>query len=119
MHGLQACLFKYNTFVAFCTYLSVVKMTLEGEVGGHALKSWKLHCWSWKNHGIMFFNFYGNPERRKRMEIHLQAKHDFPTPAIAPGTEISSYTSSSTTTCEMRPVTPPPDPAPFTKSNHL
>ena len=23
--------------------------------------SWKLHCWSWKNHGIMFLNFCGNP----------------------------------------------------------
>ena len=39
MHGLQACLVKYITVAAFCTYLSVVTMSLKGEVGGHALKS--------------------------------------------------------------------------------
>ena len=41
MHGLQACLFKYITVAAFCTYfmLSVVKMPLKGEVEGHALNS--------------------------------------------------------------------------------
>ena len=39
MHGLQACLFKYITVAAFRIYLSVVKMPLKGEVGGHALKS--------------------------------------------------------------------------------
>ena len=38
MHGLQACLFKYITIAAFCIYLSVVKMLLKGEVGGHAFK---------------------------------------------------------------------------------
>ena len=38
MHGLQACLFKYITVAAFRTYLSVVKMLLKGEVGGHALR---------------------------------------------------------------------------------
>ena len=46
------------------------------------------------------------------MEIHLQAEHNFTTPA----TEISSNTSSSTTTCEMRRVTPPPDTAPSQSS---
>ena len=35
---LQACLFKYITVAAFRIYLSVVKMTLKGEVGSHALK---------------------------------------------------------------------------------
>ena len=39
MHGLQSCLFKYITVAAFGIYLSVVKMLLKGEVGGHALKS--------------------------------------------------------------------------------
>ena len=39
MCGLQACLFKYITVAAFHIYLSVVKMLLKGEVGGHALKS--------------------------------------------------------------------------------
>ena len=39
MHGLQACLFKYITVAAFRIYLSLVKMPLKGEVGGHALKS--------------------------------------------------------------------------------
>ena len=39
MHGLQACLFKYITIAAFRIYLSVVKMPLKGEVGGHVLKS--------------------------------------------------------------------------------
>ena len=46
------------------------------------------------------------------MEFHLRAKHDFPTPA----TEISSNTSSSTATCEMWRVTPPPDTAPSQSS---
>ena len=44
MHGLQACLFIYITVAAFRIYLSVLKMPLKGEVGGHALKSLKLHC---------------------------------------------------------------------------
>ena len=39
MHGLQACLFKYITVAAFRIYLSVVKMPLKREVGGHVLKS--------------------------------------------------------------------------------
>ena len=56
MHCLLACLFKYITVSAFCIYLSVVKMPLKGEVGGHALKS----------HGNyivdrVFLNFLGNP----------------------------------------------------------
>ena len=50
-------------------------------------------------------------KRRKRMEIHLRAKHNFPVPAMAPMTEISSNSSSSTTTCD-----PPPDPAPSQSS---
>ena len=37
MHGLQACLFKYINVAAFAFMLSMVKMLLKGEVGGHAL----------------------------------------------------------------------------------
>ena len=46
--------------------LSMVKMLLKGEVGGHALNSHGNyiadHGKSWKNHGIVFLNFCGNPE---------------------------------------------------------
>ena len=47
--------------------LSVVKMLLKGEVGGHVLNSHRNYIvdygWdvSWKNHGIVFLNFCGNP----------------------------------------------------------
>ena len=45
--------------------LSVVKMPLKGVVGGRALNSHGNyivdHGKSWKNHGIMFLNYYGNP----------------------------------------------------------
>ena len=45
--------------------LSVVKMLLKGEVGGHALNTHGNyivdHGKSRKNHGIMFLNFCGNP----------------------------------------------------------
>ena len=44
--------------------LYVVKMLLNGEVGGHALKSHgnynEDHGKSWENHGILFLNFCGN-----------------------------------------------------------
>ena len=60
MHGLQACLFKYITVAAF-RILSVVKMPLKGEVGGHALNA---HGNNIVDHGIVFLNFYGNPVLR-------------------------------------------------------
>ena len=45
--------------------LSVVKMPLKGEVGGHAFNGYGNyivdHGKSWKNHGIVFLNFCGNP----------------------------------------------------------
>ena len=45
--------------------LSVVKMLLKGEVGGRALYSYGNyivdHGKSWKNNGIVFLNFCGNP----------------------------------------------------------
>ena len=47
--------------------LSVVKMLLKGEVGGCALNRHGnyivVHRISWKNHGNVLLNFYGNPER--------------------------------------------------------
>ena len=64
MHGLQACIFKYNTSIS-AFMLSVVKMPLRGEVRGHALNSHGNyivdHGKSWKNHGIAFLNFCGSP----------------------------------------------------------
>ena len=45
--------------------LSMVKMSLKGEVGSHALNSHGNyivdHGKSWKNHGIVFLNFCGDP----------------------------------------------------------
>ena len=45
--------------------LSVVKVLLKGEVGGRALNSHGNYIIgrgkSWKNHGIVFLNFCGNP----------------------------------------------------------
>ena len=45
--------------------LSMVKMQLKGEVGGHALNSHGNYIVdlgkSWKNHGIVFLKFCGNP----------------------------------------------------------
>ena len=45
--------------------LIVVKMLLKGEVGGYVLNSYGNyivdHGISWKNHGIVFLNFCGNP----------------------------------------------------------
>ena len=47
--------------------LCMVKMSLKGEVGVSALIRHGNyivgHGKSWKNHGIVFFNFCGNPER--------------------------------------------------------
>ena len=80
MHGLQACLFKYFTVAAFHIYLSVVTMPLKGKVGGHALKSHGNyiidHGKSWKNHGIVFLNFCGNPVKYAPLNIpdRLQSK---------------------------------------------
>ena len=50
--------------------LSMVKMPLKGEVGDCALNSHGNyivdHGKSWKNHGIVFLNFCGNPVKRKQ-----------------------------------------------------
>ena len=46
--------------------LSLLKMTLKGEVLGHAINSHGnyivVHGKSWKNHGIVFWNICGNPD---------------------------------------------------------
>ena len=59
--------------------LSVVKMQLKGEVGSHALNSHGNnivdHGKSWKNQGIVFLNFCGNPEvcieKKMQMFLHI------------------------------------------------
>ena len=57
---LNTLLLLHSTFM-----LSMVKISLIGEVGGHALNSHGNyivgHGKSWKNHGIVFLNFCGNP----------------------------------------------------------
>ena len=66
MHILQACLFKYITVCALRIY------ALHGEDaakkgGGCALNSHGNYIFdhgkAWKNHGIVFLNSCGNPER--------------------------------------------------------
>ena len=44
MHGLQACFFKNSTVAAFRIYAQRGEDDAKGELGGHDLKSWKLHC---------------------------------------------------------------------------
>ena len=65
MHGLQACLFNTLLLLHSTFMLCMMKMSLIGEVGGHALNSHGNyivdHGKSWKNHGIVFLNFCGNP----------------------------------------------------------
>ena len=62
MHGLSTSmlLLLHSAFM-----LRVVKMLLKEEVGGSALNSLGIyiayHGKSWKNHGIVFLNFCGNP----------------------------------------------------------
>ena len=62
---LNTLLLLHSTFM-----LNMVKMSLIGEVGGHALNSHGNyivdHGKSWKNHGIVFLNFCGNP-----VSIHM------------------------------------------------
>ena len=51
-------LLLHSTFM-----LSVVKMLLKREVGGRELNSHEITSLIMKNHGIVFLNFCGNPER--------------------------------------------------------
>ena len=54
--------------------LSVVKVLLKGEVGGHALVS---HVNYIVDHGIVFLNFCGNPVRMlRRGEVGCCALND-------------------------------------------
>ena len=59
MHGSML-LLLHSAFM-----LSVVKLLLKGEVGVYALNSHGNyivdHGKAWKNHGIVFLNFCGNP----------------------------------------------------------
>ena len=68
MHGLQPCLLKYSTVAAFRIYAQLDEDAAKGEVGGHALNSHGNyivdHGKSWKNHGIVFLNFCGNPAKQ-------------------------------------------------------
>ena len=66
----MVCMYKHaylNTFLLLHSpfMLSEVKMLLRGEVDCHALNSHSNyivdHGKSWKNHGIGFLNFCGNP----------------------------------------------------------
>ena len=56
--------------------LSVVKMLLKGKVRGHALNSHGNyivdHGKTWKNHGIVFLNFCGNPDYIQYKLVLLQ-----------------------------------------------
>ena len=67
MHGLQACLFKYITVAAFHIYAEHVKMSLKGEVGGHALYSHGTYIVeygkSWKKSWNCVFEFLWEPCR--------------------------------------------------------
>ena len=61
--------------------LSVVKMLLKGEVGGRALKSHGNyivdHGITWKNYGIVFLNFCGNPVSISTVKINVQEIEDY------------------------------------------
>ena len=54
--------------------LRVMKIMLKGEVGCRALnnhENYFVDCGkSWKNHGIVFMNFCGNPELNVMTQIH-------------------------------------------------
>ena len=68
MYGLQACLYNYlNTLLLLHSVfmLSVVKMALKGEVGGHAKIVMEITLLIMENHGVVFLNFYGNPVNDK------------------------------------------------------
>ena len=67
MHdGLQVCLFKYITVAAFCIYAQhgedAAKREALNSHGNYIVDRGK----SWKNHGIVFLNFCGNPVYTKQ-----------------------------------------------------
>ena len=74
--------FKFNYFrmhgwstsmLLLLLMLSVVNLLLKGEVGVCALNSHTNyivdHGKSWKNHGIAFLNFCGNPDTNEPMGV--------------------------------------------------
>ena len=65
MHGLQNVYLNTLLLLHSIFMLSVLNMSLKEEVGNHALNSHGNyivgHGKSWKNHGIVFLNFCGNP----------------------------------------------------------
>ena len=65
MHGLQSCSCKYIIVAAFHIYDLRGEDAAKGKVGDCALNSHGNYFVdfgkSWKNHGIMFLNFCGNP----------------------------------------------------------
>ena len=68
MHGLQKCLFKYITVAAFHIYAqrgedAAKRMHASNSHGNYIVD----HGKSWKNHGIVFLNFCGNPENLSRI----------------------------------------------------
>ena len=48
--------------------LSLMKMSLKGEVGGHSLVM-QMTLLSMENHGIVFLNFCGNPDNKNKTKI--------------------------------------------------
>ena len=64
MHGLSTSMLL---LLHFAFMLRVVKMLLKEDVGGCSLNSHGNyitdHGKSWTNHGIVFLNFCGNPDR--------------------------------------------------------
>ena len=66
MHVLEACIFEYITVAAFHIYAQRGEDVAKREVGSHASNSHGIyivdHGKSWKNHGIVFSNFSGNPD---------------------------------------------------------
>ena len=58
-------IYKHAVVAAFHIYAQRGEDAAKRPRGGWRLcikKSWKLHCWAWKNHGILFLNLCGNPE---------------------------------------------------------
>ena len=59
--------------------LSVLNLLLKGEISGRALKSHGNnivdHGESWKNHGIVFLNYCGNPAVKSQMNCSHKRRH--------------------------------------------
>ena len=66
---MHACSTSRLLLPHFAFMLRVVKLLLKGDVGGRALSSHGNYIFdhgkSWKNHGIVFLNFCGNPDITK------------------------------------------------------